>query len=110
MVSWALILQNSHDIFIVGAGLYSWFFNNYGQGCISKMTCQKSLILIDEPSTASIYNLFTVGTTEMLSRRGVNAISAKDNQMLLGRSPWTSAIASWAKHDILDATIHTTEM
>ena len=96
-VSWALSVRNSHNIHIVGAGLYSWFFNDYDQKCIEKMTCQKRLVWIDEPSSdLFFYNVITIGTGEMISMPN-RAILAKDNQMLVGKSPWPSIIAAWVK-------------
>ena len=38
-VSWALAIYQSSNVHIVGAGLYSWFFDNYNQDCIEKRTC-----------------------------------------------------------------------
>ncbi|KAK1835559.1 glycoside hydrolase family 55 protein [Podospora conica] len=98
-VSWALSIIESRNVHIVGAGLYSWFFNNYDQGCIEKMSCQTRLVNIDLPSTSLyIYNLFTVGTQEMISLEMMEtSIMAKDNQMLADRSPWTSIIAAFVK-------------
>jgi len=85
-------------VHIVGAGLYSWFFNNYDQGCIEKMSCQTRLVNIDMSSTSLyIYNLFTVGTQEMISMKTGTSIMAKDNQMLMEKSPWTSIIAAFVK-------------
>ena len=110
MISWGLRLVNSQGIFVVGAGLYSWFFDNYGQTCIEPMSCQKSLLSVDEPSTLSIYNLFTVGTKEMVSPKGGTTLLAKDNQMLIGKSPWTSTIASWTKQDSLNIVMHASNM
>lgn len=97
--SWALILERSRGVHIVGAGLYSWFYDNYGQSCLEPMTCQKSLVSIDEASTASIYNLFTIGAAEMVNHRGSKPILAKDNLMLAGNKPWTSVVASWVKDE-----------
>lgn len=44
--SWSLIIRQSSDIFIAGAGLYSWF-STYTQTCINSQTCQKVLVLLD---------------------------------------------------------------
>ena len=101
---WALILEKSQDVYIVGAGLYSWFYDNYDQSCLKTMTCQRSLVSIDDASTASIYNLFTVGATEMVSRGKGKPIFARDNKMLANESPWTSVIAAWIKADAKSVT------
>ena len=97
-LAWALSIVNSRNVHIVGAGLYSWFFDNYDQGCIEKMSCQARIVNIDLSSTdIYIYNLFTVGTQEMISLETGTSIMAKDNQMLMDRSPWTSIIAAFVK-------------
>lgn len=97
-VSWALSIVQSKNVHIVGAGLYSWFFNSYEQVCIEKMSCQTRLVNIDfSSSSLYIYNLFTVGAQEMISMKMRTNIMAKDNQMLVDRSPWTSIIAAFVK-------------
>lgn len=56
------------------------------------------LVNIDfSSSSLYIYNLFTVGTQEMISMKMRTNIMAKDNQMLVDRSPWTSIIAAFVK-------------
>jgi hypothetical protein len=44
--SWAMIIRQSGDIMIAGAGLYSWF-STYTQTCIDSQACQKALVLLD---------------------------------------------------------------
>ncbi|KAK1758023.1 pectin lyase fold/virulence factor [Echria macrotheca] len=96
--AWALHISGSKDIHVVGAGLYSWFYDHYGQDCIEKMACQKSLVWVDRPSSGiHLYNLFTVGAEQMITMENDRFILAKDNQMLIQKSPWTSVIAGWVK-------------
>jgi hypothetical protein len=97
-VSWALAIHQSKNVHIIGAGLYSWFFNNYNQDCIEKRTCQTRILWVDSASSGLyIYNLFTVGAGEMLSMPGNRAILAKDNVMLAGTKPFTSILAAVVK-------------
>jgi len=97
-VSWGLSISLSTDIQIVGAGLYSWYFNNYDQGCIEKRTCQDRVARVDPPSSnIAIYNLFTVGAAFMIESQQGATLSAKDNAMLISSSPWTSVLALWKK-------------
>ncbi|KAK0458524.1 exo-beta-1,3-glucanase, partial [Desarmillaria tabescens] len=64
--AWALRVQSSHNIFIFGAGLYS-FFNNYSQSCLATVSCQPQIADIASDSDVYIYSLSTVGTTYQVS-------------------------------------------
>ncbi|KZT08185.1 glycoside hydrolase family 55 protein [Laetiporus sulphureus 93-53] len=64
--AWAVNVQSSSNIFVFGAGLYS-FFHNYDQACLKDSSCQSHVLNIDSISSISIYGLSTVGTTYMLS-------------------------------------------
>jgi len=82
----------------LSAGFYSWFLNNYAQDCIEPHECQQAIVDIDEPSSSiQIYNLFTVGSKEMITPRNDKAVQAAENQMLKTKSPWTSCIAAWVR-------------
>jgi hypothetical protein len=95
---WALRIENTHDMTVVGAGFYSWFLNNYAQTCIEPHKCQQAIVEIDEPSSnIQIYNLFTVGSKEMITSRNQNPVLASKNQMLKSTSPWTSCVAAWVR-------------
>ncbi|KAJ7066188.1 exo-beta-1,3-glucanase [Mycena amicta] len=77
--AWALNVASSSDIFVYGAGLYS-FFISYSQDCKTSVNCQKSLALIDNDSAATyIYGLSTIGATTMLTVGGTNVASHTDN-------------------------------
>ncbi|KAJ7177187.1 glycoside hydrolase family 55 protein [Mycena filopes] len=76
VAAWGLVISNSFDIFIYGAGLYS-FFQTYGQAscptlvCVPNRNCQDSMVLVDEQSSAVyIYQLTTAGSTNMISYPG----------------------------------------
>ncbi|KAK4141141.1 pectate lyase superfamily protein-domain-containing protein [Dichotomopilus funicola] len=74
--SWALLVRNSTDIFIAGAGLYSWF-TTYTQDCVDKMNCQQSLILVEDNfEHVRIHNLITVGAVNMIESDGYKIKSA----------------------------------
>ncbi|SMQ48798.1 unnamed protein product [Zymoseptoria tritici ST99CH_3D7] len=78
---WGLRVANSGNIFIYGAGEYS-FFNNYSTSCSdqgSGAVCQSRITSI-ENSKVNIYNHNTVGTRFPLSLNGVNQIRWSDNQ------------------------------
>jgi glucan 1,3-beta-glucosidase len=76
--AWGLWVQNSQNILVLGAGLYS-FFQNYGQACLDTVSCQQQIANIDSSSTISIYGLSTVGTVNQLSINGQGIIPANQN-------------------------------
>jgi glucan 1,3-beta-glucosidase len=78
---WGVRLLDSSNIFIYGAGLYS-FFNNYSTDCSDQgvtAKCQSSIFSI-ESSSVSVYNLNTVGVTSMATVDGKGIASWADNQ------------------------------
>ncbi|KAF1850325.1 glycoside hydrolase family 55 protein [Cucurbitaria berberidis CBS 394.84] len=59
--SWAVIIRESSDIVIGGAGLYSWF-SAYSQDCIDGQTCQKALLWLENNGpNIRIQHLITIG-------------------------------------------------
>ncbi|KAK0185857.1 exo-beta-1,3-glucanase [Armillaria mellea] len=64
--AWALRVQSSHNIFIFGAGLYS-FFNNYSQSCLATASCQPQIADISSDSEVYLSSLSTVGATYQVS-------------------------------------------
>jgi glucan 1,3-beta-glucosidase len=67
--AWGLRIKSSELVYIYGAGLYS-FSNNYSTDCsTSGDNCQESIFSIEE-SIVQVYNLITVGTTNMISEDG----------------------------------------
>ncbi|KDQ16283.1 glycoside hydrolase family 55 protein [Botryobasidium botryosum FD-172 SS1] len=78
--SLALIVQKSSNVFVYGAGLYS-FFSNYGQACLDTYSCQDQITEIASSNTNTfVYSLSTVGTTYSLSQDGVGIIRQADNR------------------------------
>ena len=76
--SWAVIMRKCENIFITGAGLYSWF-SDYAQDCIDKQACQKVLILLDSNyPNVRFQHLVAIGAKYMALMDG-KAISATDN-------------------------------
>ncbi|KAK0225097.1 glycoside hydrolase family 55 protein [Armillaria nabsnona] len=64
--AWALRVESSHDIFIFGAALYS-FYNNYSQSCLTTTLCQPQIVDISSDSEVYISSLSTVGATYQVS-------------------------------------------
>ncbi|KAF2086268.1 glycoside hydrolase family 55 protein [Saccharata proteae CBS 121410] len=81
--SWGLRIVNSTNVLVYGAGLYS-FFDNYSTNCSNAPggQCQSRILSLEgTPSTlnASIYNLNTVGTRNLLSKNGEAFAYYKNN-------------------------------
>lgn len=78
--AWGFRAVNSNNIYVYGAGFYS-FFNNYSTNCSDQGNgehCQDSIVDI-ESSTVSFYNLNTIGAQNMLINNGGNVASYADN-------------------------------
>ncbi|KAK3689920.1 pectate lyase superfamily protein-domain-containing protein [Podospora appendiculata] len=88
--AWALRVINSKNILIYGAGFYS-FFQDWDQGCIPSQSCQTALIETSYSQSIWIYNLFTIGATEMVTPRGgIPPTLQADNQ-----AGFTTEVAVW---------------
>lgn len=76
--SWGIRAVKSKDVFIYGAGLYS-FFDNYKQDCVKTQTCQENIIsLVD--SSVHIYGLSTKAAVNMLTVNGKGVMKDRDNR------------------------------
>lgn len=83
---WGLRIQNSANINIYGAGLYS-FFDNYSTDCSSLSAsgaeiCQTANMQVAGSATSSVtvYNLNTVGAYYQVSLNGQNSAIWSENQ------------------------------
>lgn len=76
--SWGLRVVDSSDVFVYGAGLYS-FFDNYDQTCLDTQSCQENVVSI-ENSKVHLYGLSTKATVNMLTLDGKSAALDKDNR------------------------------
>ncbi|GJJ16246.1 hypothetical protein Clacol_010542 [Clathrus columnatus] len=78
--AWALYIQQSSDILVYGAGLYS-FFQDYTQDCLNDgvNNCQSQIVNVDSLSSASVYGLSTLGVSFQLSVSGVGVINQASN-------------------------------
>ncbi|KAJ6462236.1 glycoside hydrolase family 55 protein [Mycena sanguinolenta] len=80
--AWGLVITNSFDTFVYGAGLYSFFqVQSFFATCVPTRNCQDSMVLVDNLSSAVyIYQLTTTGTTNMISYPGnISVASQADN-------------------------------
>jgi glucan 1,3-beta-glucosidase len=68
--AWALRIIESSQVYIYGGGFYS-FFNDYLDQCgKSGSVCQQRLIDTSYSEEVWIYNLYTVGSQEVISPQG----------------------------------------
>ncbi|KAH8658833.1 pectate lyase superfamily protein-domain-containing protein [Tricladium varicosporioides] len=77
--AWGLRIVDSDDVFIYGAGLYS-FFDNYGQECLDTESCQDNMLSIENSSGINIYGLSTKAAVNMVTLDGQSAALDKDNR------------------------------
>ena len=83
LMAWGVRVVGSSNIFVYGAGLYS-FFNNYSTTCSnsgSGKTCQTNIFTYDSAKTTGLYvqNLNTVGTLNMMTRDTTGLAKNTDN-------------------------------
>ncbi|KAH8927659.1 glycoside hydrolase family 55 protein [Atractiella rhizophila] len=89
---WATLIQNSAHIWIAGAGQYN-FFQHYTQSCLDTSSCQPDVISVDSASSdVRIYQLQTVGSSNMVKYNGQSLIGATNY-----RTGFTSSITYWKK-------------
>lgn len=76
--TWGLRVVNSKDVYVYGAGLYS-FFDNYDQTCLETETCQENMVSI-ENSAAHVFGLSTKAAKNMLTVNGKSMALDADNR------------------------------
>lgn len=111
--AWALNIAQSSNIYIFGAGLYSFFivsqvplflassilksWQSLSESCKPTFNCQNSLALIDQNSpSVFIFGLNTIGATTMLTVGSVSAVSQANNRngLQATMSLWKSTATS----------------
>lgn len=86
--SWAVLIRGSRNIFIAGAGLYSWF-DTYSQDCIDKHACQKALLLLENNGGGiRIQHLITIGAKYSWVQDG-KGVLATDNLNVATHPRWS---------------------
>ncbi|KAF3182575.1 hypothetical protein TWF225_006479 [Orbilia oligospora] len=81
--SYGLRTQNSNNILIYGAGLYS-FFENYTQTCLSDESCQKYMISFENTSNIRLYALTTKGSESLLTVNNAWSVPWTPNANIFG--------------------------
>lgn len=96
-VSWALRMISSRNIVTAGAGLYSWYQDHDpAEACVDAQNCQHRLVSTYLSHQIWLYNLITIGATEMVSPYGTDfsPALAADNTDATGHPFW-STINAW---------------
>ncbi|CAG8001976.1 unnamed protein product [Penicillium nalgiovense] len=90
--AWGLRVLGSSDVFVYGAGLYS-FFENYAQSCLNSEDCQDNMVEVD-CSDVKLYGLSTKAAVNMVtSSSGKGLVPQKPN-----KSNFCSTIALFEQH------------
>ncbi|PKX93882.1 exo-beta-1,3-glucanase Exg0 [Aspergillus novofumigatus IBT 16806] len=77
--AWGLRVINTSDLFVYGAGLYS-FFENYGQTCLDTESCQENMVEVD-CSNVHLYGLSTKASVNMItSSSGAGIVPQDENE------------------------------
>ncbi|KAI1826247.1 glycoside hydrolase family 55 protein [Xylaria intraflava] len=86
--TWGMRITNSSDVYVFGAGMYS-FFDNYAQECVANQNCQDNMISI-EHSHVNMYGISTKASVNMLTLDGKPIAQDSDN-----RNTFCAAIARY---------------
>ncbi|CAN8097098.1 unnamed protein product [Discula destructiva] len=76
--TWGLRIINSDDVFVYGAGMYS-FFDNYNQTCLETQSCQSNMVSI-ESSAAHLFGVSTKAAVNMITVDGKSAALDSENR------------------------------
>jgi len=77
--AWGVRSVNSKDVFIYGAGLYS-FFDNYGQDCVAAQTCQANMVSLENSPGVHLFGLSTKAAVNMVTVDGKSMALDQDNR------------------------------
>jgi len=77
--AWGLRVVDSSDVFVFGAGLYS-FFDNYDQDCLTTASCQTNMVSLENSGSVYLYGLSTKASTNMVTVNGAIAALDSDNR------------------------------
>ncbi|KFY58712.1 hypothetical protein V497_04688 [Pseudogymnoascus sp. VKM F-4516 (FW-969)] len=89
--AWGVRVKDSSDVYIYGAGLYS-FFDNYNQDCLATESCQDNMVSIESSTNVQFLALSTKASVNMVTVEGQSAALDKDN-----RNNFCAAIAVFAQ-------------
>lgn len=93
--AWGLYILGSTSIHVYGAGLYNWF-QQYTQPCVDSQDCQQRVVNVRNSGQVWLYNIYTIGTVEMINHENDKPILAKPNTNT-NIHPFTSVINAWLR-------------
>ncbi|EGX93627.1 LysM domain protein [Cordyceps militaris CM01] len=93
--AWGLYILGSTNIHVYGAGLYNWF-QRYTQPCVDSQNCQQRVVNVRNSGQVWLYNIYTIGTVEMINHETDKPILAKPNTNT-NIHPFTSVINAWLR-------------
>jgi len=76
--AWGLRILSSSDVYVFGAGLYS-FFDNYDQTCLNTEDCQDNIVSLENSANIYLFGLSTKASKTMVTVGGVSEVVALDN-------------------------------
>ncbi|KAH6635962.1 glycoside hydrolase family 55 protein [Chaetomium tenue] len=77
--AWGVRAVDSKDVFIYGAGLYS-FFDNYAQDCLETESCQANIASLEGGSEVYFFGLNTKASVNMVNVDGQSAALDSQNR------------------------------
>ena len=78
--AWGLRVADAREVYVYGAGLYS-FFDNYGQQCLDPETCQLNIVQVDSCSDVTISGLSTKASSNMVTAsNGQSLVQQSENE------------------------------
>ncbi|RVX69613.1 hypothetical protein B0A52_06677 [Exophiala mesophila] len=83
--TWGLRVLESENVYLYGAGLYS-FFDNYQQDCLETESCQENMIDIRCSSNINLYGITTKASTNMINVNGQTVVLGHDHMNLFGQT------------------------
>jgi hypothetical protein len=90
-MAWSLRVIDSSDIYVISAGLYTWF-QDYSQNCVNNGAndCQSSTFYVEQSYDIWVNNLITIGAVEMVTPLNGKPVIARNN-----RNGYASSIVTW---------------
>ncbi|OAA60752.1 LysM domain protein [Cordyceps fumosorosea ARSEF 2679] len=93
--AWGLSIIGSTNVRVYGAGLYNWF-QKYAQPCVDTQDCQKRVLKVEKSGQVFLYNVYTIGTVEMINHGSKKPVLAKANTNT-NIHPFTSVVNAWLR-------------
>ncbi|KAH6696865.1 pectate lyase superfamily protein-domain-containing protein [Plectosphaerella plurivora] len=90
-MAWGARILDSHSIYILSAGIYSWF-HAYDQACVDTDSCQQRAFEVVQSYDLWLFNLCTKAIIELISpHNGVPTMAADNKNGLL------SSVLAWLR-------------